>query len=130
MIFSFLFFLFGPLILSNLIIIIIIINLNDLKCYRSATWSYTKSCSNLNTNRATYKEVSGCTGISFFSVWWFVFFSFWLPLLWRVVTFSFVILFGPFLVCQMSQEEEFKFCWDTRNNRALTLEWLSVQSLA
>jgi hypothetical protein len=39
-----------------------------------------------------------------------------------VVTFAFLIHFGRLLVCHMCQEEWFKFCWDTRNNKTLPLD--------
>ncbi len=43
----FFFLLFGPLLLSNLIIFLFLIHLNDLKCYKSATWSSTNHLSTL-----------------------------------------------------------------------------------
>jgi hypothetical protein len=36
--------------------------------------------------------------------------------------FSFLICFQQLLVCRMCEEEGFKFCLDTRNNRALPLD--------
>jgi hypothetical protein len=72
---------------------------------------------NSNSNKATYKEFFGCSEIGLCNVWWFVFISSWPPLLWGAVIFSFLINFWRFLVCQMCQEEGFKFCLDTRNKR-------------
>jgi hypothetical protein len=84
---------------------------------------------NSNNNKGTYNEVLKCSGTRLCNVQWFVFLT---PCTWAV-TFLFLIRFERLLVCQMRQEEVFKFCLDTRNNRALALgpacpERLSVQS--
>jgi hypothetical protein len=55
------------------------------------------------------------------------------PLLWRAITFSFLIHFWWILECQMCREEGFKFLLDNWNNGALPLdqacpEHLNVQS--
>jgi len=57
-----------------------------------------------------------------FRVWWFDFLNSWLPLLWGPVIFSFLIQFFEALVCQMRQEEWYKFCSVTRNKGTLPLD--------
>jgi hypothetical protein len=49
-----------------------------------------------------------------YNVWWFVFLSFWPSLLWEAVIFLFLIHFWQLLVCQMRQEERFKFWFGHR----------------
>ncbi len=54
-----------------------------------------KSCLNSNSNRATYKEFFRCSQIDLCNVWWFVFLSSWLTLLfWGAITLSFLICFS------------------------------------
>jgi len=48
----------------------------------------------LNSNKATYNELFGCSGISFGSVWWFVFFEFLTPFTLQDCNF---LLSNPFL---------------------------------
>jgi len=57
------------------------------------------------------------------------------PLIWGAATFSILIHFWRLLVCQKRQDEGFKLCFDTKNNKALPLDpahsgCLSVRSRA
>jgi hypothetical protein len=132
MLFCFFSLLFGPLLLSNLIFFYILFILNCLKFYKSITWSFTNHLWTLITTQQHKKIFFECSEIGFGNVWWFVFLS--SEPSW-VVTFSFLIYFQRLLVCHMRQKEGFKFCLDTRNNRAVPLdpawpEHLNVQSPA
>jgi hypothetical protein len=63
---------FGPLLFSNLITFFFLFLLNDLKCYKSATWNSTNHLElQLHSKRATYKDFFRCLGTDFGSVWWF-----------------------------------------------------------
>jgi len=66
-----------------------------------------KSFWNFNSNRTTYKEFFGCLRTSLFSIWWFVFLSFWPPLLLGAITFSILL----FLVCQIRNRRGLSFFW-------------------
>ncbi len=48
---------------------------------------------------------------------------------WGAVAFSLLIRFWQLLVCQMCQEEGFKFCLDNRNNGTLLLDPACPQAL-
>jgi len=85
---------------------------------------------NSGSNRTTYKEFFECLGTGLCNVWWFAFLSFRPSLFWGAVIFSFLICFWWLLVCQMYQEEGFKFCLDTRNNGALPLDWACPEHLS
>ncbi len=76
-----------------------------------------KSSHYSNSNRATYKELFRClrTGLCSVLVCFFEFFT---PFTLGAITFSFLIHFRPFLVCQMRQKEDFNFYLDTRNKEA------------
>jgi hypothetical protein len=68
--FSF-FFIFGPLLFSNLITFFLF-TLNNLKCYRSVIRSSTNDF-NSNINKTTYKDFFGCLGTNLCNVPWFFF---------------------------------------------------------
>jgi len=89
-----------------------------------------KSFLNYNINTITCKEIFLCLGIGLCSIWWFIFLSFWPPLLWGAITFSNLFHFGWFLVHQMHQWEGFKFCLDTINNGAIPLDLACVECLS
>jgi hypothetical protein len=121
--FFFFFLLFGLLLLSNCITFLFLIHFKRFKLLRECHLKFYKSSLNSNSSRATYKEFFGCSKTGLCSVRWnFVFLSSWPPLLWGAVTFSFLIFFTRVLVYQMCQEEGFKFCLNTRNNRTHPLD--------
>jgi hypothetical protein len=107
--------------------------LNNLKCYRSTTWSSTNHLVILISTEQHTSKFLGVYELTFVCSM-ICFFEFWPPLIWGAVTFSFVICFQWLLLCQMCQEEEFTFCLDTKNKRAFPLdstcpEQLIIQSL-
>jgi hypothetical protein len=62
--FSF-FFLFGPILLSNLITFLFFIHFNWFKVLQDHHLKFYKSSFNSNRNRSTYKEFFGCSKTSF-----------------------------------------------------------------
>jgi hypothetical protein len=111
----------------------------DLKCYKSITWSFTNHLWTLVITKQHKRNFLGVWESTFCNVQWFFF---WVldPFYFEgLLTFSFLIclwwLLRRLLVCHMCQEEGFKFCLDTRNKGAFSLdlacpECLSVWSLA
>ncbi len=108
--------------------------LNDLKWYRSTTFSCTNHLWTLIAiEQHTRNFWCSRNGFAMFCG-----LSFWVldpSTLGGSLTFSFPINFWWFWVHQKHQEEGFKFCLDTKNNKALPLdpacpECLSVCSLA
>ncbi len=98
----FFFLLFVLHLLSNLITFLFIIQFKQLKFYKSSL--------NSNSNKSNIQEsfwMFGTTYVMFIGL----FFNFWPPLVWGVVTFSFLICFQRLLICQIHQEERFKFCY-------------------
>jgi hypothetical protein len=122
----FLFFLslFGHLLFSNLITFLFLIDLKQFKVLQECQLKFYKSNFNSNNNKATYKEFLKCFWKPAFVMFGdlFFFLNFWPLLLCETVTFSFLIHFWQLLVYQMRQEEGFKFCFDTINNKALPLD--------
>ncbi len=108
--------LFWPLLFSNHITFFFKFILNNLKCYRSTTWSFTNHLGSLLVT-----ESFGCFEPAFVVFSGF-FFEFLTPFILGVITFSLLIRFRQLLVCQMCQEEGFKFCLDTRSNGALPFD--------
>jgi len=101
--------------------------LNDLKCYRSTTWS---STNHLGTLIAIESNIQGMSWVFGNRLLWCLvdcLFEFLTPLLWRARTFSFLIRFWQLLVCQMCQEEGFKFCLDTKNMKPSP--WIALKCL-
>jgi len=88
----FFFFLFGPLLLSNLITFLFLIH------FRWFKYEHTR-------------DLLGVLRTDFDSVQWFVFLSSWPSLLCGAVIFSFHICFWQLLVCQMHQEDGSSFVW-------------------
>jgi hypothetical protein len=131
----FFFSLFGPLLLSNLIILLFFIHFQWFKVLQECHLKFCKSYLNSDSNRATYKDFFECSEISLCIVVFCGFFFEFLTL-YTLGGHNFIIfnLFFTMLLCQMCQEEGFRLCWDTKNNRTLPLdlacpECLIVQSL-
>jgi hypothetical protein len=106
---------------SNLVTILFLIILNNLKCYRSATWCSTNHLWTLAAPEQHTKNLLGVQESAFvifgglFS--WVLNPSF----LWGNITFSFLIHFQRLLVCLMCQEEGFRFVWTSETTTALLL---------
>jgi hypothetical protein len=81
-----------------------------------------------SSHKETYKELFGCSEIDFVML---VGLFFWILTLITlgVITFTILIHFWWFWVCQMLQQEGFKFCLDTRNNKALPLDLVCPEHL-
>jgi len=127
----FFFLLFGPLLFSNLIIFLFLIHFKRFKMLQEHNLQYYKSSCYFNSNRATYKEFSGCSGISFGSVFW-VLDPFYFGGGWNFLS---SIPFLTIVSVSNVARGGFKFCLDIGNNRTLPLdpacpECLSVRSLA
>jgi len=114
--FFFFFVFFWPLLLSTLITFLLI--LNDLKCYKSTTWSSTNHLGTLIAREQHTRNFLSVQELAFVVLGglfcWVLD-----PLYFEVLTFPFLIYFWWLLVCQMHEEERFKFCSDTKNNGAL-----------
>ncbi len=114
-----LFFFFGPLLFSNLIIFLFLIHFKWFKnIIRASLYK-----SSLNTNGNIHR-IFWVFKIDLCSVWWFGFIKFLTFLTLGGITFSFLIHFSQLLACHMQQEggAGFKLCLDTRNNKALPLD--------
>jgi len=84
-------FLFGPLLLLNLIIFLFLIHFK-----RFTTWSFTNHLGILIAIEQHTRKFFWCLGIGLCSMWWFVFLSSWPPLLWGAITFSIILCFWWF----------------------------------
>jgi hypothetical protein len=128
--FSFYFLLFGPLLLSKLSNFLISRSfLNYLKCYRRATFNSRNGFWTLIATKQhprNFFERLRMGFVLFNGLFLWVFDSL---LLWGAVTFSILIFFWRFLMHQMCQWERFKFCLDTRNNRALKWSLMGCSTL-
>jgi hypothetical protein len=126
---------FWSLLLSNLITFLLCIHFKQFKILYEHHLEWYKSTLNSFSNRATYNICFGCLKIGLCNVWWLVFFEFSTPCTLGSYNFLFVIHFGRLLMCQIHQEEGFKFCLDSRNNGPIPSnpacpERLNVRSLA
>ncbi len=91
--------------------------LNDLKCYRSATWSSKNHLWTLIVIKNIYKEFFRCSVTDLCNECLVVcFFEFLTPFTLGAITFSILIHFWQLSVCQMQQEEGFKF-WFRRQKQ-------------
>jgi hypothetical protein len=89
----FLFFIFfEPLLLSNLTTFLF--TLNDLNCYKSSTWSFTNHFETLIITKQHTKNFLSVWEPAFVTFNGLFFFEFLTPLLWEVITFSFLTIFS------------------------------------
>jgi len=88
-----------------------------------------KSSLNFSNNIITYKECFLVFRNQSLCIFWFFIFYFWPLLLWKGITFSILFHFWQFLVHQMCQEEGFKFCLNTKNNKAHPLDLAYLECL-
>ncbi len=112
---------FGPLLLSNLITFLFFIHFKQFKVIQERELKFYKSYWYFNSKETNIKG----------SFWVsknrplqcsMVFFEFLTPFTLGDHNFLISNPFSRFLLCQMRQEEGFKFCLDTRINK--TLPWL------
>jgi hypothetical protein len=93
------FFLFFPSIWTTLIFkyhnfLIFLFILNDLKCYRSTTETFTNHLHTLITPAKHTRNFFECLGFGFVTFSGLFFWSSWPPQLWAAVTFSILIFLG------------------------------------
>ncbi len=119
----YLFFLFGPFLLSKLTTFSFLLHLNDLKCYRSAILSFTNNLGIIITIEQHKRKFLGVQELIMVCC-----FEFLTPLLWGAITFSFIIYFWQFLVPEMCQKEEFNIYLDTKKKEPTLWIWTSVST--
>ncbi len=96
MLFSFFFLLFGPLLISKLLTFSFFFHFKWFKVLKGCHLQFYKSSLNSNSNRATYKKFFGVFRNQLCNIQRFVL---WLTL--GAITFSILIHFCQFWVCQM-----------------------------
>jgi hypothetical protein len=72
----FIYFLFEPLLLSNLITFLYLIHLKWFRVLYERHLKFYKLSLNYNNNKSTYKESCGCLGTGLCNIWWFTFWVF------------------------------------------------------
>jgi hypothetical protein len=116
--FYFIFLFFWPFLLSDLITFLFI--LNDLKCYKSTTWSSTNHLWTLIAREKHTRNFFECFEINLCSVRWFVLLSSWPPLLWGL---NFVIsnLFSTNVSVSDAQREGIQVLFGHQKQHSLPL---------
>jgi hypothetical protein len=71
---------------------------NDLKCYKSTTWSSSNHLGTLMTTEQHTKNFFECSRMGLCNVQWFVFLNSRPPVLWGAISFSILFQFWQFLV--------------------------------
>ncbi len=101
--------------------------LNDLKCYKSATFSSTNHVWTLITTKQL-QFFFGWLGLSFSNVWWFVFLNSWPPLIWGAKIFSILICFWWFLVHQCINRRGSSFFWTPKTTKSSPWIWSTLNA--
>jgi len=97
--FYFIFLLFELLLILNLITFLFSFILNNLKCYKSLSWSFTNHLGFLIATEQHTRNFLSVWELALLMFGGLFFLSFWPSLLWGAITFSFLICFWRLLVC-------------------------------